>query len=405
MAASVVTFLVQKKSRDVLARLTVDTRLENALVSYVRYLAKTIFPRNLSVLYPYPDHWPLLAIVGAGGVLAILTVAAIWTRRSRPYFATGWFWFLGMLVPVIGLVQVGEQSMADRYFYLPSIGLFIVAVWGGTDLMNRAHFPKFAIETTGVTILVICALRTSNQLQNWRNSETLFRHAIAVTTNNYSAYIDLGSALSTEGFDDKASECFNKAIAINPNSFDAYNSLGTVFAKQGKTSDAENCFQKAIEINPRSANALNNLGVIAVHKGNAAEAENLFRKAILSKPDYADAYNNLGRVLAATGRADDAIIQYHTVLELEPHFPNVCNNLAVQLSRQGKFNEAVVYYDKELKLNPDQPKVHLNYGNVLALLGRRDDAITQFKEALRLDPNLSEAQQQLSLLNSNSDGK
>lgn len=224
VAASIITFLVQKNSRDVLARLTVDTRLENALVSYARYLAKAIFPRNLSVLYPYPDHWPLLAIAGAGGLLAVLTIAAIWTRRSRPYFATGWFWFLGMLVPVIGLVQVGEQSMADRYFYLPSIGIFIVAAWGGTDLMNRAHFPKFAIGTTGVTILILGALRTSNQLQNWRDSETLFRHAIAVTTNNYSAYIDLGSALSARGFDDKASECFNKAIDINPNSFDAYRS-------------------------------------------------------------------------------------------------------------------------------------------------------------------------------------
>ena len=396
--ASIITFLVQKHAREPLAQLPVSMHFENALISYVRYLGKSVWPVNLSVFYPYPDYWPWVAVIFAGGLVAALSFAAIWMSRARPYFATGWFWFLGMLVPVIGLVQVGEQSMADRYSYLPLIGVFIIAIWAASELTERLGLPQTVCGMIGAILLAGCALRASDQLQYWRNDELLFRHAIAVTKKNYSAYIDLGSALSSQGLNDDASNCFHTAIEINPNSFDAYNNLGTLLVKQAKIQDAEICFRKALEINPRSADALNNLGVIFARQGKIIESKTLFEKSIQCKPDYADAYNNLGQVLAASGNTGEAISCYRTVLKLAPDFAKVRNNLAVQLSREGKFEEAITYYNQELKINPEQPQVHFNLGNALALLGQRDKAIAQFSEALRLNPDFSQAKQQLSAL-------
>ncbi len=400
---SAITFLAQKEAREATPESNFSMRIANAIISYARYLGKTIWPTKLSVLYPYPNHWPWVQIFLAAILVVAVTVVAVRTARSWPFLPVGWFWFLGMLVPVIGLVQVGEQSMADRYTYLPSIGIFIIVVWGGIELINRFHIPKIIATVSVSLILVSLAICTRQQLKYWRNSELLFNHAIEVTKDNYPMYVDLGSVLVEQGRIDEATNCFYKAIQINPGYTHAYNSLGTTFVKLGKPAEAENFFEKTLRINPSDAEALNNLGVISARQGDLSGAEKKLKQSVQIRPDYPDAFNNLGQVVGAQGRQDEAINCYRAVLKIDPYFQGARNNLAVQLARKGQYEEAASYCQQELKLNSNQPRAHLTLGNIFVAMGRRNEAITQFTEALRLDPGLSEARNQLTALGINPD--
>ena len=227
-ASSVVTFMAQRKGGAVatLQGMPTGARASNAIVSYLRYVGKLLWPENLSVLYPMPPSWPIWLVVVSVVFLIVMSAMAVWQARRRPYFFVGWFWFMGILVPVIGLVQVGVQSMADRYLYVPAIGLFIAATWGVAELTERWPKRNALLGAGAVVVLALCLGLTWFQIKIWKNGETLFRHAVAVTKNNYLAYNNLGFFLENHGKTDEALDDYRKSVEINPFYEDARNNLG-----------------------------------------------------------------------------------------------------------------------------------------------------------------------------------
>jgi len=432
-ASSVVTFIVQRKGGAVSTSLTLGERIANALVSYVRYIGKTFWPADLSVLYPHPGHWPAWQVISAGVLLMAMTAAVILLSRKKPYLAVGWLWFCGTLVPVIGLVQVGVQSMADRYTYLPLIGISIMLVWGLGELIPRERPWRFkALAVGGGLSLAICAVLTERQIRFWRNSESLFTHAVQVTRNNYLAYNNLGFYLNGQGRTAEAMENYRMSLKINPAYEDALNNLGYALAAQKKFLEAIPLYEAALRSRPNHAevhnnlgNALsevgrideaiqhylialqekptyadahNNLGIALAMKGKLDEAIPHFRAAIRYKPDYASAHSNLGNAFAVQHKLAEAIEEYKTALRLKPEDPQAHNNLGNALSEQGKLEEAMKHYREALQLNADNPEAHFNLAMALLRQGKRDESMAHLKEALRLKPDYSEAQQQLNAL-------
>jgi Tfp pilus assembly protein PilF len=275
-AASVVTFVVQKHGGAVktIEYLPLGARAGNALISYCRYLGKTFWPADMAVFYPHPGYWPLKKVVLAGVILCGIS-ALLFVKRGRyPFMLMGWLWFMGTLVPVIGLVQVGDQSMADRYTYIPSLGVLILAIWGAYELAKGWGYHLIALSVAGLAAIVLCLALTRQQLGYWKDSETLFRHTLAVTENNYIAHNNLGSALDKKGQLDAATSQFQEAIRLKPDSSDAYYNLGNVLLKQGQTGDAISRYREAILLKPDVADVHINLGVALFNQGQTDGASN-----------------------------------------------------------------------------------------------------------------------------------
>ncbi|PYJ08234.1 MAG: hypothetical protein DME25_02015, partial [Verrucomicrobia bacterium] len=394
--SSVVTFNAQQKGGAVSTSLTVGARVANAVMSYIRYLAKTSWPVKLSVLYPHPGHWPAGQVAGAAVILAAVFVAVLALARRRPYLAVGWLWFFGALVPVIGLVQVGIQSMADRYTYLPGIGLFMMVVWGVGELV-LSHGPQddrtfeWATGILAWAAVAVCAVLTEFQLRNWRDSEALFRHAVQVTKNNYLAYNNLGYYLSGRGKIAEAMENYRKSLEIDPNYEDARNNLGYALAGQKKYAEAIAQYEAALRIRPKHVEVHNNLGNALAEIGKTEEAMQHYRLVLEQKPDHADAHNNLGISLAMQGKVEEAIGHFQAAIRFKPNYASAHSNLGNALAAQHKLDEAIKEYQESLRLKPDDAQAHNNLGNVLAELGRADEAIQQYTEALRLNADNPEA--------------
>jgi protein O-mannosyl-transferase len=439
IVSSYITFVVQRKGGAVSTSISLDDRFANALVSYVRYLGKTIWPQKLSVLYPHPGHWPASSIIMAPAFLVLISATVLFFWRKRPYLAVGWFWFVGTLVPVIGLIQVGVQSMADRYTYIPLIGLFILLVWLIADLLEaqeRLHAcPGTWVRAGAFAIgaaLLICALLTSKQLQYWRNSEALFSHAVQITERNYLAYNNLGFYFAHRGKPLEAMENYRKALEINPAYEDALNNMGYALAGQKKPLEALPYYQAALSVRPNHVevhnnlgNALaelgqidqamehykivlaqrpdhvdahNNLGIALAMKGLLEEGMTHFREAIRLKPGDASAHSNLGNALAAQHKFNEAVQEYEQSLRLRPNDAQANNNLGNVLAEQGLLTESIVRYERAIQLNADNPEAHFNLAMALARLGRRPEAIVHVKEAVRLKPDYGQAKEQLDRL-------
>ncbi len=431
-ASCVVTFIVQRRGGAVapIAGVPIAARVENALISHIRYVAKFFWPSHLSPLYPHPGYWPLWQVAGAILLLTLVTTLVFQQRRTRPYLAVGWGWFVVMLFPTIGIVQVGIQSMADRYTYVPSVGLSIALVWAAAEI---AVIPRALKWMAAVAALAACLVLTPRQTRNWRNSETLFKHAMAVTADNYLACNNLGTYLSDRGDKKGAIACFQKALAINPGYYEGLNNLGFALAGQGDYAAATNQYIKALSINPRLTEAHNNLGIALAHLGNNAAAIHEFQVALQERPHYADAHNSYGVSLAMMGKLDDAIAQFREAISDKPDYssahsdlgnalamkgdfdgaireyqtciainrnePMPHNNLANALAQKGRLKEAVEEYWNALELKPDNPETHFNLGCCLTRLGRNAEAKAQFQIALEERPGYAEARQQLDILN------
>jgi tetratricopeptide (TPR) repeat protein len=257
--------------------LPLSARLANALVSYARYLGKMVWPSDLITPYPYPDQWPLPEVIGAGILLAVISAAAIWWLRSRPWLAVGWFWFLGTLAPVIGLVQAGMQSMADRYTYMPSIGAFIIVAWSIPKRWTVWPRPGFVFGSVTAGVLLFLLIFTEAQLQYWRNSVTLFSHTVEVTGDSIIAEYNLAEALAERGDEERAIEHYRKALAIRPNRVEAlYNSqvqahfnLGVIYRAHEKWADAEAQFRACLLADPANARARRNLELALSRQGKS----------------------------------------------------------------------------------------------------------------------------------------
>jgi Tfp pilus assembly protein PilF len=364
-------------------------RLGNAVVACANYLLKSVYPVHLAVIYPMPMEIPTLPMLAAAMTL-ILTSWLVWrARRQEPYLLTGWLWFLGTLLPVIGLAQVGGgyAAMADRYTYFPQIGLFLGATFciGHWTAKLRLN-PVVMISVAGI-VLAGCLILTARQLQYWRDGETLFRHALAVTQANPVAQNNFGTALLQEGRMDEAIAHFQKAVEISPNYADAHINLGVVLTQKGQVNEAITHYQKALQERPNFAIAHNNLGNILLQNGQLDEAITHYQKALAIQPDYAEAYYNLGNALSHKGQVDEAIAHYQKAVAIKPDYVMAHNNLGNILLKNGQVEEAITHYQKALAIQPDYAEAHNNLGNALSQKGQLDEAIAHYHRVLVLDTN------------------
>jgi tetratricopeptide (TPR) repeat protein len=280
--------------------LTFHFRLANTLMSYTRYISKIFWPSDLALIYPYPHYWPLAGVLGVAALLVLLSVIFILQAKRFPYLPVGWFWFLGTLVPAIGLVQVGVQSMADRYTYLPGIGIFILAVWGVNDLLNSRPQKIKIVAPAGSVILVGCLVCTSIQLNYWRSSVALFAHTVRVTTDNYAAEDCLGKALENIGKNDDAEKFYAEAVRIEPDYPMAQFDLGMIQVENGKLDEASNHLATAAEISPHNPVMQFDFGVFLAQHGQPDEAAAHFKAALADQPDFPEAQKQLDEILRVT---------------------------------------------------------------------------------------------------------
>ncbi len=352
-ASAAITFLAHRSGGAVisLASVPISERIARAAVLYVTYFGKTLWPVNLTAMYPkapIENYWPALA---AGVLLVLLTAGALWgARRGQRWLAVGWFWYLGTLAPTIGLVQVGSQVMADRFLYLPQIGICLSMVWGAAHLAGVWPFRRRLLAAVSALLvggLMVCAWQ---QTSYWRISETLWTHALACTSQNRMAHYNLGVAL----------------------------------VDRRRVDEAISEYQKALDIKPDYAEAHNNLGVALANRGQFDEAIAHYRNALEIKPDYGQAYTNLGNALADRGQVKEAIVQYRKALQVKPDDMDAHNNLGLALADGGQFDEATACFCKSLEINPYCAEAHYNLGLVLAGRKRIEEAIAHYRQALDL---------------------
>jgi len=390
---SVATFVVQQREGSLAMgeRLLLGGRVGNALISYCRHLEKLFWPTDLAVFYPHPGQWPLWRVVLAGGVILGVSVVVWSQRRRRPYLLIGWLWFVGMLVPVIGLVQTGNQALADRHTYLPSLGVLLLAVWSVCELIRGWRYQVRTLLVAGVTAIVLYLALTRQQLAFWKDSETLFRHTLEVTENNYIARNCLGVALLDKGQVDDAIRQYHEAIRLTPNDYLAYDNLGVALLRKGQVDEAIRQLKEALRLEPDDADAHYHLGNALAKKGQIDQAISQYKEALRLKPDDAGTHNNLGNALAKRGQIDQAISQYEAALRLKPDDADAHSNLGVNLLKNGQIDRAIGQLQTALRLNPDDADAHYHIGSALAKKGQIDEAISQFQEALRLKPDDADA--------------
>jgi Flp pilus assembly protein TadD len=396
-AASIVTYVVQKQGGAVAAieTLPLGARVGNALISYCRYLGKTFWPTDMAVFYPHPGYWPVAEVLLAGMLLTGLSALVFMKRGRHPYLLVGWLWFVGTLVPVIQLVQSGQQAMADRFTYVPSVGVLMLTVWGVHELARRWWHHVMVLSLAGVSAIIFCFALTREQLGYWQDTETLFRHALDVTQSNSIAHDALGDALAKKGQIAAAISHFQEALRLMPNNAYAHNNFGYVLDKQGQIDEAISQFQEALRLQPDDAEAHNNFGVALLHKDQTDEAISQFQEALRLKPDDAKAHNNLGIALLNKDQIDEAISQYQEALRLKPDYAEAHNNLGVALLHKDQTDEAISQFQEALRLKPDYAEAHNSLGVALFKKGRIDEAISQFQEALRLRPDNADARNNL----------
>jgi len=373
LASCVVTFLVQQKGGAVetVEAFPLTIRIGNALVSYVSYMGKMIWPQSLAVFYPHPGtSLPGWQAVAAGLLLIFITIGVIRAGRKHAYLTVGWLWYLGTLVPVIGLVQVGAQALADRYTYVPLIGLFIMISWFIPDLLAGWRHRGIVLGGAAVTVVSALMVCTWMQLQHWKNDITLFEHALKVTANNYLAHDSLGNALAQKGMLEQAIAHYQEALRIKPNLVNTHNNLGVALLNRGEINRAIAQYYQALRLKSDSAETHNNLGVALFTVGQLDQAIGHYLTAIKLDPNFGKAHNNLGNVLARKGKLDEAISQYSRALELKTNYPEAHNNLGVALAQQGKLREAIAHFKRALQLRPDYTQARSNLDNAIALLAK-----------------------------------
>jgi Flp pilus assembly protein TadD len=350
--SSIVTYIVQQKGGALASFkiIPLGFRIANAFISYVTYVGKAIWPNDLAVLYPLPPSLPTWQVFAAVLLLTAATVTVIGKGKRNPYLIMGWLWYIGTLVPVIGLVQVGLQSMADRYTYIPLIGLFIMATWGISEYSKSWRYRKEILFAASTVVFVSLSLVTWTQVRYWQNSFTVFEHALRVTDNNFTAYYGRGTVFLNLGNYRQAIEDYDKVVEINPKYAEAYNNRGTAYSNLGSYRQAIGDYDRAIEINPKYEKAYNNRGVASKHLGNYQQAIGDYDKAIEINPKYAEAYNNRGTAY----------------------------------SNLGSYRQAIGDYDKAIEINPKYEKAYYNRGNAYLHLGNIRQASEDMKTAARL---------------------
>lgn len=393
-ASCVVTIFAQTGAIQAVEGLPLAARLENALESYVVYLGQMFWPLHLAVLYPFAA-----GNIGVSALslllLAGISAAAFGLRRRCPYFLTGWLWYLVMLLPVIGILQVGLQAHADRYTYLPQIGLYLALTWGAVDWCAGWRYRRAVLGGVSAAVLVALIFCARLQAACWRNSESLWTHTLACTVNNYDAQYNLGVVLLKQGAVDDAIACFREALRINPHYAEADNNLGYALFQKGAVDGAIIRFQQALQVKPGLAIAHYNLANALLQKGAVDDAVAQFQQALQINPAYTDARINLGNALLQKGAVDDAIAQFQQALQINPGFAEAHNNLGNALLQKGAVDDAIAQFQQALQINPRYAEARYNLGNALFRAGNVDAAILQYQQALQIKPVYAEAHNNL----------
>lgn len=362
IASSIITIIAQHGAIGSLRKYTLLTRVSNAIVSYCVYLGQTFRPTGLSVIYPFPLPQPVKTI-GCFLLIIAITAVVIGAGRKKKYLITGWLWYIVSLVPVIGIVQVGSQAHADRYTYIPLIGIFIMVAWSLYDIAVKMTRPKKVLVNVVLSlIIIVMAIKTREQIGYWKNGITLFTHCFDVTKGN-----------------------------VNEN---AYYNYGNILMDAGRSDDAMSCYRKALEINPNHAKSHINYGLLLSNLGRTDEAIVHYRKALEHGSDI-EAHNNLGNLLAQTGRTDEATVHFRKALELNPNYGDAHYNFGFMLANMGQTDEAMGHFQRALEINSSDGGAHFSLGLLLAGRGRTDEAIAHFRKALAINPDAIAALQNL----------
>ncbi|MCG6893664.1 MAG: tetratricopeptide repeat protein [Desulfobacteraceae bacterium] len=386
--SAVTTWIAQKQAGAVAgyAVLPLEERLANAVHSYCRYLQNLFWPTDLAVFYPLPDRFSLSRMNLEGVLLIGLCLGAFfWGRRHR-YLAVGWLWFLITLLPVIGLVQVGAQAMADRYAYLPFIGLYVAGSWSLWEaIAGRKRRLAIGIGAFLVsTALLAGAAR--HQVSIWRSDIVLFSHAVSVTHKNDRMLNNLGLAYAAAGEVDKAISCYRKALGIDPRYADARLNLGNAYLRQGDVKKALTQFQQVLRHAPDNDKALYNIAVARMKAGDIDAALGSVQALLRKRPDFPKAHNLLGDIEMGRNRVDAALSHYRRAVDIDPLFAEARYNLAVTLEKMGKVDAAIHHYRRVLSTHPEMAEAHLNLGGIWFRRGRPDQALQHYLAAMRSRP-------------------
>ena len=389
-ALSIITYIVQqsKGAMKMGENYPLNLRISNALVSYLIYIGKLIYPTRLAVLYPYPTDglptWqPLFSLL----VLAGASAGIIYIARRWPYLTVGWLWYLGTLVPVIGLVQVGNQARADRYMYLPMLGLLIMFAWGIATLTTERRYRKIGLEISASIVLIALLICTRKQIKYWQNSSALYQRALKVTENNYIMHSNYGASLTEDGRYDEALKHLNRALQIRPRYYYAHHNLGRVFLKQEKFDEAIECFNKALHLKPDYHKAYFGLGVALLKQSKTDQAIDSWKRAIRLKPDYADANYNIAAAMTEQGKYDEALKYFANALLAQPNWPEAYYEMGRVYYLQDNRDLAIKHCSEALRIKPDYIIARVTLAHTLFEIGNIQPAIEHYYKALQLDPN------------------
>jgi len=371
-------------------------RAGNAALFYIAYVAQMIYPAHLAVLYPYPKDGPSVAeVVLALLLLMIVSMVLFRWRKTYPFALTGWLWFLGMLVPMIGIVQIGSIARADRYTYLSEIGLYILGIWGAMELSKQSAHKREILSIAALVIIGALITRSYFQDGYWQNSETLWRHTVDVTHDNFIALNNLGGTLLEKGQINEAIAYYRQALEIKPDVAQVQGNLGNALVRQGQVEEAMTYLQKALQLDPAYSEGFNYMGNAFMKKGQTAEAISYYQKAVQLNTSYADAHNNLGAAFWRDGQLDEAIAHYREAVAIKPESAEMQFNLGNALARKGSWADAITCYQAALRTERDSvkaAKIRNNLGGALEKIDKPDEALEQFIKAVQINENYPEAQ-------------
>ncbi len=428
--SALVTFYAQSGGGAVVESIPFGLRIQNALVSYMIYVAKFVWPTKLAVFYPYVAI-PAWQPIAAAAAIVGMTIVVFVRRHKRQSHWVGWLWFLLTLAPVAGFVQVGLQARADRYMYIPMIGLAIMLAWTFKALVRKQRWggPPLALLT--LIVLGAWAIEARRDVAYWRDSSTLFQRAIDVTQDNYVAYSNLAWAMRQKGQAHEAIPIFERALAIQPHFPGAESGLGDALSADKRFDEAMPHVMEAVKLEPQSALTHNNLGAAYSRRGQAKEAEHEYRAALALDPldevahcglgvalteqkrlqealpelqeavrlnsDYGDGHYNLGRTLGLLGRDEDAIVEFREAIRVQPENAEAHYNLGTGLAARGRFSQALDEFKTAVEIEPEYVNARFGYASALANLENYREAVNQFEALLRLKPDFAPAQQSLAL--------
>lgn len=389
---STLAFFTQKDTGALAVHIDLRYRLYNAFIAYLDYISKTIWPSHLAPFYPHLlegiSVWYAMA---SCVILLAATILVVRMAHLHRYLAVGWLWYLGTLVPVIGLVQVGRHAMADRYTYIPLTGLFIIIAWGLPEFLAGWRYRRYALATSAVIALTALGVIAHRQASYWSDSVTLFSHAIEVTKDNYIAYYNRGTAYSNLGRWQEAIADFGHAIKIRPDYADPYNGRGIAYDKLDRWQEAIEDLSRAIRIRPYYADAYINRGVVYREIGRSDEAIEDFTEAIRIRPDHARAHYSLAGVLRMQGRPDEAITHYQQAIRIDRTIAGAHLDLGLLLLDKHRYSEAIQSLTEAIRLAPDMAQAFVGMGRALSESGKPEEGLAAFRKGVELDPNLSAA--------------